>query len=494
MPALVDLGGLAISPADYRSKVEASYNTFSNEQKAALSSKLANARQSGVRIPAFDGNFYTTTNGKDKLCNDFTGQFKCCGGVGHDVPQCKLNQVAQPWSNESRNTQKRSAAVLRAAETHAKPTSLTAADIQALVTALRPAQATPMVPAAPIAAVSAADKNDQHMQDLMTVLSQHICTGNDEVAAIARRYTQAPVLNVGNITKSALHTTFDKGYSYMNDTGARFCICSYSHLKLRQHRGEASELLPKTPGVDLKSCSKEDESATASLGYIGNSLIVEEICGHPLVVLFMVCTDYDAMLEPILGLDLLDQLDFELSLPKRTATYTNGGVKASYPFVLPSLQHGNGGHDGDQCASVQAEPVPARSEPETHKAKTSLVQARAQQARLKAVAHSRPRSRPKRTHSRFDPTIGAVLTLAVAVHCTLAEGAVSSAFDNFFGKEVDGTYNPFGNEPRPCAAALSSTACPSFNPSSRYLDPSLPTAAEVANDSLSFDDPRDCQF
>ena len=150
--------GLAISPADYRSKVDASYNTLSNEQRTALSSKLAKARQSGVRIPAFDGNFYTTTNGKEKLCNDFTGQFKCCGGVGHDVPQCKLNQVAQPWSNESRNTQKRSAAALRAAETQDNSSSLTAADIQALAMALHPAQATPMVPAAPIAAVSAADK------------------------------------------------------------------------------------------------------------------------------------------------------------------------------------------------------------------------------------------------------------------------------------------------------------------------------------------------
>ena len=264
-------------------------------KKNYLRSKLTNARKSGVRIPAFDGNFYTTTNAKDKLCNDLTGQFKCCGGVGHDVPQCKLNKVAQPWSNESRNAQKRSAAALRAAETQDNSSSLTAADIQALAMALHPAQATPMVPAAPIAAVSAADKNAQYMQDLMTVVSQHICTGNDEVAAIARRYTQAPVLNVGNITKSALHTTFDKGYSYMNDIGARFCICSYSHLKLRQHRGEASELLPKTEGVDLKSCSKEGESDTASLGYIGNSLIVDEVCGHPLAALYMVCTDYDAM-------------------------------------------------------------------------------------------------------------------------------------------------------------------------------------------------------
>ena len=59
-----------------------------------------------------------------------------------------------------------------------------------------------------------------------------------------------------------------------------------------------------------------------------------------------------------------------------------------------------------------------------------VVQARSQQAAIKAAAQSTARP-SSRTYARFEPLISAVLTFAIASQCTLSEGALDSTFDTF---------------------------------------------------------------
>jgi hypothetical protein len=238
----------------YRAQAAKSWDAMTKDAQLKHSAKVADIRKNGPKVPAHDGQYYETRAfagkpGRERVCLDYTGNHNSCGSRGHDVPQCTLNN-------------KRSASV---SSITSRSSELD--DIKSMLAAItRPICQSAIANASTPVAATVTNNNApaaDFQKDIMNLLGR-VMQGDEEAMSIAAKYSAAPIISINTNKSTSLRVHLDDGLGYMPDTGSGITICSYNFWLETFKSGLCSDLLDKTSGLELKSCSDEDDASTTA--------------------------------------------------------------------------------------------------------------------------------------------------------------------------------------------------------------------------------------